>query len=303
MGARSSKPVGDGQPRHRPVLLDVLQALREETLSDHVLMVAAGLAFYAAFGLLPALAAAAALWGQVEGFDALKHLMESGNGLLPQGSIQVLQQFVTSVPEQFGGGVGLLVNLALVVWTSYRAASGLLTALNIVYDVTEKRGWLRRAAVALAIGTCGIALLFAALAIALLPLLLTHRLPPQLVTGLRWLRWLALAVVFALSLSLLFRYAPSRDQPRWRWIGCGALAAALLWIAASAGVSFYVARVASFGRLYGSLGSIAVILLWFYASALAILAGAEIDAILAAQAQGRPPARLKSDLRRRERAT
>ena len=289
--------------RHGSVFFDVLQALHKETLSDHVLMVAAGLAFYAAFGLLPALAAAAALWGQVGGFDALKRLMESGNGLLPQGSVQVLQQFVTSVPEQFGDGVGLLVNLAIVVWTSYRAASGLLTALNIVYDVTEKRGRLRRAAVALAVGACGIALLFAALAMTALPLLLAHRFQPQLVAGLRWLRWPALAVVFALSLSLLFRYAPSRDRPRWRWVGRGALAAALLWIAASAGVSFYVAHVASFGRLYGSLGSIAVVLLWFYASALAILAGAEIDAILAARAQGQPPAQLKSDLRRRERAT
>jgi uncharacterized BrkB/YihY/UPF0761 family membrane protein len=102
------------------------------------------------------------------------------------------------------------------------------------------------------------------------------------------------------GLGLLFRYAPGRDRLCWGCIIRAAAAATALWISASAGVSLYVAHVASFGRFYGSLGSVAVVLLWFYASALAVLAGAEIDAALT---HGQPRSRLKSELRRFKRET
>ena len=74
-----------------------------------------------------------------------------------------------------------------------------------------------------------------------------------------------------------------------------------MWAAASAGVSFYVAHARPFSHMYGSLSSAVIILLWFYANALAVLAGAEVDAVLAARADGRSGKSLRSELRRRER--
>lgn len=277
-------------------------ALLKEIAGDHVMMVAAGLAFYGVFGLLPATAGAAALWGRLGDLDALRRSAESGAGVLPQAVVQPLEQFVTSVPQGFGGGLGLAVNLALVVWTSYRAAGGLLTALNIVYDVAETRGRLHRSVVALMVGLCGIALLFAALALSAVPPLLAPNLPQTVAWALLWMRWPAMGLVFALGLLVLFRYAPARDAAPWRPVAWGAVCAAVLWIATSVGVSLYVDHVGSFGRLYGSLGSVAVILVWFYASALAILAGAEIDSILAAPAAGRSDSAFKAALRHRQRA-
>ena len=187
------------------------------------------------------------------------------------------------------------------MFTCYRAASGLLTALNIVYDVTEQRSRLRRAVVALVIGVSGIALLFVALALVALPPLLAQR---NLLVGraLLWLRWPSLALAFTGGLAVLFRYAVGRDTGHWWSAIFGAVLATLMWIAASFGVTVYARFAGSFGQLYGSLGAVVVALLWFYVSALAVLAGAEVDAVLADQASGRPPSPLKSELRRRERA-
>ena len=283
-------------------MVDIGRALWNEILSDHVMMTAAGLGFYAVFGLLPALAAAAAIWGQVAGFGSLSQSIGSGNDVLPHDLVNVLRQFVTSVPEGFGGGLGLALNLALVVVTSYRAAGGLLTALNIVYDVQESRGRVRRGVAALLVGVCGIVSLFATLALMALPLLLAPYVGNAAAIWLVWLRWPALALTSILGLSLIFRYAPSRGVARWRWIVAAAATATALWVAASLGVSLYAAHIASLGRFYGSLASVAVVLLWFYASAVAILAGAEIDGVLSARAEHRPMSRLKSDLRRRERS-
>jgi len=282
-------------------LLAVLRALRAEVLSDHVQMVAAGMTFYAVLGLLPGLAAAAALWGQFGNLGELQQSVQSGSQLMPKGTTGVLSQFVSSVPEGFGGGLGLVLNLGFAVFTCYRAASGLLTALNIVYDVSERRGRLRRATVALAIGVGGIALLFGALVLVALPPLLAQRDLP-VGRALLWLRWPSLALVFTAALAVLFRFAVSREPGQWWSAVLGAALATLMWIAASFGVTVYAGFAGSFGKLYGSLGAVVVALLWFYASAVVVLTGAEVDAVLADRASGRPPSRLKSELRRRERA-
>ena len=279
----------------------MLRTLREEVLSDHVQMVAAGLTFYAVFGLLPGLAAAAAVWGQFGHIGVLQQSVENGSNLIPHGTRSVLTQFVTSVPEGFGVGLGLLLNIGLVVLTCYRAASGLLTALNIVYDIAERRGRLRRAVVCLVVGVSGIALLFVALALFALPPVLARG-HVQLGRALLWLRWPGLALVFTGGLGVLFRFAVSRDPGQWWSAATGAVVATVVWIAASYGVTVYAGFAGSFGQLYGSLGAIVVALLWFYVSALAVLAGAEVDAVLADRASGRAPSALKSELRRRERA-
>ena len=288
-------------PDQKPALSQVLRAIIREILSDHVLMVAAGLTFYAVLGLLPGLAVAAAIWGQFGDLGLLRQSVESGGQLFPAGARHTLEQFVTSIPEGFGGGLGLVLNIVLAVTTCYRAASGLLTALNIVYDVAETRGWLRRACVALVIGIGGILLLFAALVLVTVPALLAQRNLPA-GHALLWLRWPALALAFTGGLALLFRYAVSRDPDQWWSVLFGAVLAALLWLGASFGVTVYARFAGSFGRLYGSFGAIVVVLLWFYASALSVLAGAEVDATLAERAGGRQRGGLRSALRRHERA-
>ena len=202
------------QPRSAPVA--VLLALYHEILSDHVLMVAGALSYSAAFSALPALAAAAAIWGLFGNLGALKAAADSGRDLLPQGTVPLLEQFVTGIPQGFGRGTVLLLNLGIVMVTSYRAASGLLTALNIVYDVIEHRSRLLRAVVALAVGVCGIILLFAALAVIALPLLVSPDLRPSVGNGLLWLRWPVLALLMTAGLCLVFRYGPSRQAPHWR---------------------------------------------------------------------------------------
>ncbi len=270
----TEKPA-EGAARHR-----LLRTLWQEIFSDHATMVAAGLAYYAIFGLLPALAAAAAMWGQFGDMDALKQGLQHSGSMLPVATVQLLDEFLTSVPKGFGGGIALLVNLLLVVWVAYRAAGGLLTALNIVYDQEETRSQTRRAVVALAVGTAGIALLFVVIGLLALAPLIASWLQMETALRLLWLRWPVMIAIFAASLALLFRYAPNRTPSHLLPRCWGTAVATLLCLAASAGISLYVAHLANFGRLYGLLGSIAVVLLWLYANALALLVGAEVDNVL-----------------------
>lgn len=279
-------------------LLHVLRNFKDELFSDHVLMLGAGMAFYGLFGVLPALSAAAALWNLFGDPAALKAAVSSTGSMIPGGSQSVLVQFVTSIPSGFGTGLGLVANLALVLYTSYQAASGMLTALNIVYDEDEKRSRLWRAALNLLIGSSGILVLLAALAVLAMPVVAGS-------SALLWVRWPLLACVFIPALGALFTFGPSRSgrngSRHWAGIAWGTLSATALWTAATFGVSVYVRYVGSFGKFYGSLGTIILILFWFYYCAIAVLAGAEIDASLSEHAGVHRRGSLHAEIRRRER--
>jgi membrane protein len=91
-------------------------------------------------------------------------------------------------------------------------------------------------------------------------------------------RWPVLIVLVVLALALLYRFAPSRDEPKWRWVSWGAVLAAVLWIIGSALFSIYVGQFASYNKSYGSLGAVVVLLMWLYLTTFAVLLGAELNA-------------------------
>ena len=71
--------------------------------------------------------------------------------------------------------------------------------------------------------------------------------------------------------------APHRKQPAWDFLRAGTIAASLVWLAGSAAFSFYAAYFGSYDRTYGSLGAVAILLVWLYVTAYIVLAGAELN--------------------------
>jgi membrane protein len=86
-----------------------------------------------------------------------------------------------------------------------------------------------------------------------------------------------------LSLSLLYRWAPDRDAPRWRWASPGAVLATVVAVVASIGFSIYTANFGSYNETYGALGAVVVLMLWLYVTAYAVILGAELNCELERQ--------------------
>jgi membrane protein len=99
-------------------------------------------------------------------------------------------------------------------------------------------------------------------------------------------RWPLLLVTASLALSVLYRYGPSRSEPRWRWITWGSVIAALLWIAVSLLFSWYAENFGSYNKTYGSLGAVIGFMTWIWLSTIVILVGATIDAEMEHQTVG-----------------
>ena len=131
-------------------------------------------------------------------------------------------------------------------------------------------------------GVVGVAISLA-LIVALPPLLQLEILGPLGRIAARVMTYALLMACVVLGLALLYRFAPSRREAHWHWISPGSGLAACLWLVASILFSLYVSNFASYDATYGSLGAVAVLMLWFYISALVVIFGAELNAELELQ--------------------
>ena len=263
---------------------DVLLRVRTEASDDNISLVAAGMAFYAMLSVAPALAVIISVYGLVVSTEDLQAQMLVLASYLPdeaQALIEAqLNELVDSTSTQLGWS--LVASATISLWSASRAMKSLFGGLNAVYDEVETRNWFWLALQSVAFTLAGILLLVLTLGtIALLPLVLDY-LPLSDFNALL-LRILSAALVSAvvlLGLAVLYRFGPSRRPAQWRWVTLGALVAWVAWVGASSGLSWYVSNFDSYQRTYGALGAVAILLMWFYVSAYAVLIGGELNAEL-----------------------
>jgi membrane protein len=210
-----------------------------------------------------------------------KHLDQLG-GFLPGGALDVARDQLTRVASKGSQALGLtfLIGLAVSLWSANAAMKSLFDTLNIVYREEEQRGFLKLNAISLGFTIGAILFVLAALgAVVAVPIFLNYvGLSIQSDLLLRIGRWPALYLVLTVALAVIYRYGPSRQKPRWRWITWGSAIAAMLWLAASALFSWYAANFGKFNETYGSLGAVIGFMMWLWISAIVILLGGEIDA-------------------------
>jgi len=260
----------------------VANRVRHEWGPDHVALSAAGVAFFGFIAFVPALAALVSVLGLVSRSRATDEVIADLFGPLPESVRELLSDQLAAISASSSQSLslGLAIGVLLSFWSASTAVGHLLTAINVAYDEHDTRPWYLKRAIAIAV-TVGAVLFVAAAVFSVIAL-------PELIsrTALdvdvrRWLRraiWPALAVGFGVSLSVLYRIAPDRRAPRWRWVSVGSVAAVLAWIALTAGFRVYVTNFASYNETYGSLSAVVVLMLWLWFTAVIVLVGAELNA-------------------------
>ncbi|MGH9394228.1 MAG: YihY/virulence factor BrkB family protein [Terriglobales bacterium] len=259
----------------------VVGAALAKSVQDDLLDWGATLAFYFLFALFPTVLLVAALLAAFHMKGLVGNLVAALTQNLPKQAASLVSGQLGQLLERHVPG---LINLDIVIlfYSASQGFSGLMTALNVAYEVSETRSYLHRLALAFALTfSAGI---FIALALALLLLgersltLVAGR--AHLSTVLRlfwpWIRWAAALVLLVLALRMLYRYAPNRPQGRERGTLPAVAIAMGIWVAASALLGLYINHFATYSAVYGSLGAVIALMLWFYVFALAILLGAEI---------------------------
>jgi membrane protein len=266
--------------------LDVLSRTKQQVGEDNLTIVSAGVGFYGFVAVVPALAAMVAIYGLVADPSQVTDQLSMLDTVLPDEVVPLLrEQMIRITGNDEAAGVGAIVGVLLALYSSANATKALITGMNIAYDETEKRSFIKLSLIAIVLTLAGIlaAVLAVGLVAVLPPLLERMNLSGSVELLLNVIRWPLLVGGFLMSLAVLYRYGPSRYEAKWRWVTPGALVAAFLWVLGSAAFSLYVSKFASYDKTYGPLGAVVVFLMWLYISALTVLIGAELNAELERQ--------------------
>lgn len=258
--------------------------VRVEARRDHIVIIAAGVAFYAVLALLPAMFIAVTLYGLFANVADAERQIDGLLTVMPQESATLLANQLSAIASGTNAGLslGFALSLATFLWTVSNATRALIGAVKIAYDQEEHRSVLesRPVAIALTFAVIGGGALALAM-IAVVPVVLQRFDPTDAIVTIGNVRWLVIGGGTMLAIGLLYRYAPPIQPDGWRAVLPGAFAATLLWSAASMGFSFYVSSFGNYNATYGVLGGGVILLLWFWISSLSVILGAELnDAII-----------------------
>jgi membrane protein len=276
----------------RDVRMRVFHGISE----DRITTIAGGVTFFVLLAIFPGLAGLISLYGLFADSGTIAHHLEGLAGIMPEGGLQMLrdelQQLTSQPPQKLG--IATAGSLAISLWSANGGIKAMFEGLNAVYHENEKRSFIRLNAVSLAftLGILGF-VIAALLTITVVPQLLSFFGLPGIGEVVNIARWPILFVLACLAIAVVYRFGPSRDRARWRWISPGSVFAAVVWIAASLIFSWYTSHFGNYNKTYGSLGAAVGFMTWMWISTIVILVGAKINAELehqtAVDTTERPP--------------
>ena len=276
--SRGNAEVLGDRPDRAETWKNTLGRLRREWKRNKLSDAAAALTFYGVLSLFPFLLFIVALASLVIQPAQVQALVGALGSEVPEAFSRLPSEQLTQLTS--GPSKGVLTFSALAaVWSAAAGVVSLMNALNTAYGVTESRPRWKVYGIALGMMLAGAVLALLAGLLAVAAPALANWLGEPWTTLVEWLRLPLAALLMMILWATLYSVLPDARQ-KFKFITPGAVAGVLVWLAASLGFSFYVSHVSTFSVTYGALGGIVVLLLWMWISSLALMLGAEINAVL-----------------------
>ena len=257
---------------------DILWRAWTEFNRDNIPQVAGGVTFFGLLALFPAMAAFVSLYGLFFDPATAQQQVALLNGVLPVEALGFVSDQIKrlAAAQHAGLSFGFISGLLLSVWSANAGMKALMVGLNISFEEREKRKFIQLNLVSLAFTLGGlIFVILAAGAVIVVPVVLAF--VGYKGSALALLRWPVMLLVAVGAITVLYRYGPSRQLERWKWVTAGSALAAVLWLTASLLFSIYVAHFGNYDKTYGSLGAVVGFMTWIWVSIITILFGAEIN--------------------------
>lgn len=263
---------------------DTLLRVKSEIKDDKLSLISAAMAYYALFAFVPAITSMILIYAWISDPNQISQQLDQASRFLPGEVQDILKSQLTTLASkpQEALGLGAIGALLFSLWSASKGSKAIMEAMNIIYDEVDKRGFFKLNSVALLLTLIGACLSVLAIGVIVgIPAIASQfNIPSALQVGVTVISWIILLFLFSFFLAVIYRYAPHRNGPKWRWVSWGAAFSAVLWAIVSALFSWYATEFGNFNKTYGSLGAVIVLMTWFYLTSFVILIGGEINAEL-----------------------
>lgn len=265
-------------------LKDVVWRVASEVIEDRVTLIAAGVTYYLLLAAFPALGVLVTLYGFIADPVAIGVEIRFLANILPPGALDLVLAQLTMLTAQKTStlSIAFVVSFAVALWSANSGVKALFDAMNIAYGETEKRSLVRLNLMSLGFTVGGLAVVAVLIfAVGIVPVVLAYvRLDSFVETLATWARWPLVLVFVGTGFVMIYRYGPSRENAKLRWISWGAALSTLLWMLASVLFSFYLSNFANYNATYGTLGAFIGTMVWLWISVIILIVGAELNAEL-----------------------
>jgi membrane protein len=265
-----------------PTIMGTIKRTVTEFIEDNLTDWAAALTYYGVLALFPALIALLSIVGLLTN---PQQLTDALTAVVPADAAETLNPVIEQIAGNTGAAsIGLVVGIAVAIWTASGYVGAFTRAANVVYETPEGRKIWKLKPLQLLVTLVGI--LFAALIVSMLVLSgpVVEAVASAIgigETGLTiWniVKWPVVLVVLALMIAVLYYSTPNVKLRGFKWVSPGAGVAIVVAIVASAAFAFYVGNFGSYNKTYGALAGVVVFLIWFWLINVALLFGIELDA-------------------------
>ena len=209
-------------------------------------------------------------------------LMELLNVVLPPSTNEITFNALDDIINNTRGGL-LSIGFLLALYFSTNGINSLIEAFNASYHIRENRPIIQQRILSL-----GLTLLLSFMLIIAMGLIIfgkfvvsyltEYKLITQYAGGLiLYGKWFTILLVLLLGISILFHLGPS-IKSKWKLFTPGSILATLGIIITSIGFNYYINHFSQYNKIYGSIGTLMIILIWMYFNSIILLTGFELNA-------------------------
>ena len=250
-----------------------------EFSKDQCTDLAAALTYFAVLSLFPGLLAVISLLGVFgQGQATTDWILGFMAKNAPGELVELLSAPIAQLADRGGSGLALVAGLVGALWAASGYVGAFGRAMNRIYEIVEGRPFWKLRPMNLLVTVIVVACIVTALGAFLLAGEVGEELNPRLADVMGWASWPLAAALGVLVIAVLYYFTPNVQQPKFRWISLGAVIALFGMVLAAGGFAFYVANFSKYNAMYGTIGSVIVLLLGLWIMNNLLLFGAEFDA-------------------------